>query len=150
MHRFTFRLDTEPSHTVRRVANMLHFARPAILAVLGRRASKTNMGFAPVYNAARSYILLWDQPAHLGLGLHFIDVAAEISRNGLFRSALAKQLLEVRRVHGAPRRAGIDVWLAFRRLLTHTQHARNIGASCRSWKGDAERFGSLASIWRMG
>src|SRR5262249_16058700 len=26
-----------------------------------------------------------------------------------------------------PRRAGIDVWLAFRRLLTHTQHAGNIG-----------------------
>jgi hypothetical protein len=30
MHRFTFRLDTEPGLTVRRVANILHFARPAI------------------------------------------------------------------------------------------------------------------------
>src|SRR6266478_1456879 len=29
MHRFTFRLDTEPGLTVRRVANILHFARPA-------------------------------------------------------------------------------------------------------------------------
>src|SRR5262249_42244078 len=55
MHRFTFRLDTEPGLTVRRVANILHFARPAIPAILGRRACKTNMRFAPVYNAARSY-----------------------------------------------------------------------------------------------
>src|SRR6201982_4231432 len=54
MRRFTFRLDTEPSLTVRRVANILHFARPAIPAILGRRACKTNMRFAPVYNAARS------------------------------------------------------------------------------------------------
>ena len=55
MHRFTFRLDTEPGLTVRRVANILHFARPAIPAILGWRACKTNMRFAPVYNAARSY-----------------------------------------------------------------------------------------------
>ena len=55
MHRFTFRLDTEPGLTVRRVANILHFARPAIAAILGRRACKANMRFAPVYNAARSY-----------------------------------------------------------------------------------------------
>src|SRR5882757_5402847 len=45
MHRFTFRLDTEPGLTVRRVANILHFARPAIPAILGRRACKTNMRF---------------------------------------------------------------------------------------------------------
>src|SRR5262245_58392057 len=31
MRRFTFRLDTEPGLTARRVANILHFARPAIL-----------------------------------------------------------------------------------------------------------------------
>src|SRR6201982_2129112 len=55
MHRFTFRLDTEPGLTVRRVANKLHFARPAISAILRRRACKTNMRFAPVYNAARLY-----------------------------------------------------------------------------------------------
>src|SRR5215469_4181632 len=30
MRRFTFRLDAEPGLTVRRVANILHFARPAI------------------------------------------------------------------------------------------------------------------------
>src|SRR5262249_14241030 len=36
MHRFTFRLDTKPGLTVRRVANILHFARPAILEILGR------------------------------------------------------------------------------------------------------------------
>src|SRR5712671_4810448 len=54
MHRFTFRLDTEPSLTVRRVANILHFARPAILEILGRWDCKANMRFAPVYNAARS------------------------------------------------------------------------------------------------
>src|SRR5712671_3024532 len=54
MHRFTFRLDTEPGLTVRRVANILHFARPTI-AILGRWAGKTNMRFASVYNAARSY-----------------------------------------------------------------------------------------------
>src|SRR5262245_10097648 len=35
MHRFTLRLDTEPGLTVRRVANILHFARPAILEILG-------------------------------------------------------------------------------------------------------------------
>src|SRR3982751_6817067 len=55
MHRFTFRLDTEPGLTVRRVANILHFARPAIPAILGRWACKTNKRFASVYNAARSY-----------------------------------------------------------------------------------------------
>jgi hypothetical protein len=55
MHCLTFRLDTEPSLTVRRVANILHFARPAIAAILGRRACKANMRFGPVYNAARSY-----------------------------------------------------------------------------------------------
>src|SRR6185437_4633941 len=55
MHRFTFRLDTEPGLTLRRVANILHFARPAIAAILGRRACKANMRFAPVYSAARSY-----------------------------------------------------------------------------------------------
>src|SRR4029450_11090669 len=33
MHRFTFRLHTEPGLTVRRVANILHFARPAILEI---------------------------------------------------------------------------------------------------------------------
>src|SRR6185312_6218508 len=32
MHRLTFRLDTEPGLTVRRIANVLHFARPAIAA----------------------------------------------------------------------------------------------------------------------
>jgi hypothetical protein len=42
MRRFTFRLDTEPGLTVRRVANILHFARPAIGAILGRRACKAN------------------------------------------------------------------------------------------------------------
>src|SRR5713101_5069946 len=55
MRRFTFRLDTEPGLTLRRVANILHFARPAIAAILGRRACKANMRFATVYNAARSY-----------------------------------------------------------------------------------------------
>src|SRR5260221_4919667 len=55
MRRFTFRLDTEPGLTLRRVANILHFARPAIAAILVRRACKANMRFAPVYNAARSY-----------------------------------------------------------------------------------------------
>ena len=55
MRRFTFRLDTEPSLTLRRVANILHFAHPAIAAILGRRPRKANMRFAPVYNAARSY-----------------------------------------------------------------------------------------------
>src|SRR5215467_5749248 len=55
MHRFTFRLDTEPGLTVRRVANILHFARPAIPAILGRRARKANMRFAPEYNTARSH-----------------------------------------------------------------------------------------------
>src|SRR6478736_5808198 len=55
MRRFTFRLDTEPGLTLRRVANILHFARPAIAAILGRRPCKANMSFAPVYNAARSY-----------------------------------------------------------------------------------------------
>src|SRR5882724_8174243 len=55
MRRFTFRLDTEPGLTLRRVANILHFAHPAIAAILGRRARKANMRFAPVYNAARSY-----------------------------------------------------------------------------------------------
>src|SRR5215467_15339041 len=55
MHRFTFRLDAKPGLTVRRVANILHFARPAIPAILGRRVCKTNMRFTPVYNAARSY-----------------------------------------------------------------------------------------------
>src|SRR5215470_4491859 len=54
MHPFTFRLDTEPGLTLRRVANILHFARPAIAAILGRRVCKANMRFAPVYNAARS------------------------------------------------------------------------------------------------
>src|SRR6201987_5174151 len=54
MHRFTFRLDTEPGLTLRRVANILHFARPAIPAILGRRACKANMSLAPVYSAARS------------------------------------------------------------------------------------------------
>src|SRR5215471_7098013 len=54
MRRFTFRLDTEPGLTLRRVANILHFALPAIAAILGRRACKANMRFAPVYNAARS------------------------------------------------------------------------------------------------
>src|SRR5262252_5745474 len=54
MHRFTFRLDTEPGLTIRRVANILHFARPAILEILGRWDGKANMRFAPVYNAARS------------------------------------------------------------------------------------------------
>src|SRR5215475_5184738 len=39
MHRFTFRLDTEPDLTVRRVANILHFARPAIAAILEIRCS---------------------------------------------------------------------------------------------------------------
>src|SRR5262245_27700367 len=34
MHRFTFRLDAEPGLTVRRVANILHFARPSILEIL--------------------------------------------------------------------------------------------------------------------
>jgi hypothetical protein len=47
MRRFTFRLDTEPRLTLRRVANILHFARPAIAAILGRRARKANMRFAP-------------------------------------------------------------------------------------------------------
>src|SRR5262245_50867284 len=51
MHRFTFRLDTEPGLTVRRVANILHFARPAILEILGRWDCKANMRFAPVYKA---------------------------------------------------------------------------------------------------
>src|SRR5207237_9062986 len=55
LHRFTFRLDTEPGLTLRRVANILHFAHPAIAAILGRRACKGNMRVAPVYNAARSY-----------------------------------------------------------------------------------------------
>jgi hypothetical protein len=54
MHRFTFRLDTESGLTVRRVANILHFARPAILEILGRWDCKANMRFAPLYNAARS------------------------------------------------------------------------------------------------
>src|SRR5262245_26020274 len=54
MHRFTFRLDTEPGLIVWRVANILHFARPAILEILGRWDCKANMRFAPVYNAARS------------------------------------------------------------------------------------------------
>src|SRR5476651_852015 len=56
MRRFTFRLDTEPGLTHRRVANILHFAHPAIAAILGRRARKANMRFAPVYNAARCII----------------------------------------------------------------------------------------------
>src|SRR5262249_30743252 len=43
MHRFTFRLDTEPSLAVRRVANILHFVRPAILEILGRCDCKANM-----------------------------------------------------------------------------------------------------------
>src|SRR6266480_8026217 len=55
MRRFTFRLDTEPGLTLRRVANILHFACPAIAAILGRPACKANMRFATVYNAARSY-----------------------------------------------------------------------------------------------
>src|SRR5512132_3847490 len=55
MRRFTFRLNTEPGLTLRRVANILHFARPAIAAILGRRACKANMRFAPVNNTARSY-----------------------------------------------------------------------------------------------
>ena len=46
MRRFTFRLDAEPGLTVRRVANILHFARPAIAMILGRRACKANMRFA--------------------------------------------------------------------------------------------------------
>src|SRR5262249_23129942 len=54
MHRFTFRLDTEPSLTVRRVANILHLARPAILEILGRWDCKANMRFASEYNAVRS------------------------------------------------------------------------------------------------
>src|SRR6267378_7005093 len=61
MRRFTFRLDTEPGLTLRRVANILHFARPAIAAILGRRACKANMRFAPVYNAARSYNRKFDR-----------------------------------------------------------------------------------------
>src|SRR6185437_15489456 len=48
MHRFTFRLDTEPGLTLRRVANILHFARPAIAAMLGRRACKANTSFGPI------------------------------------------------------------------------------------------------------
>src|SRR5260370_34794006 len=55
MRRFTFRLDTEPGLTLRRVANILHFAHPAIAAILGRRPCKANIRCAPVYNAARSY-----------------------------------------------------------------------------------------------
>src|SRR6476661_8538287 len=42
MHRFTFRFDTEPGLTLRRVANILHFARPAIAAILERRVCKAN------------------------------------------------------------------------------------------------------------
>ena len=61
MRRFAFRLDTEPSLTLRRVANILHFARPAIAAILGRPACKANMRFAPVYNAARSYNRKFDR-----------------------------------------------------------------------------------------
>src|SRR6476660_3741302 len=55
VRRFTFRLDTGPGLTLRRVANVLHFARPAIAAIVGRRACKANMRFAPVNNTARSY-----------------------------------------------------------------------------------------------
>src|SRR5207248_2490861 len=55
MRRFTFRLDTEPNITVRRVANILHFARPAIPQFYGGAPAKTNTRFAPVYNAAPSY-----------------------------------------------------------------------------------------------
>src|SRR3974390_3928692 len=47
MRRFTFRLDAEPGLTLRRVANILHFARPAIAAILGRRACKAHMRVAP-------------------------------------------------------------------------------------------------------
>src|SRR4051794_5825271 len=54
MRRFTFRLDTEPNITVRRVANILHFSS-CYPAILGRWASKSNTRSAPVYNAARSY-----------------------------------------------------------------------------------------------
>jgi hypothetical protein len=43
MRRFTFRLDTEPGLTLR-------CARPAIAAILGRRACKANMRFAFAYN----------------------------------------------------------------------------------------------------
>src|SRR5215475_4950961 len=50
MHRFTFRLHSEPGLTRRRVANILDFARPAILEILGRWDCKANMRFAPVYN----------------------------------------------------------------------------------------------------
>src|SRR3974390_1626076 len=42
MRRFTFRLDAEPGLTLRRITNILHFARPAIAAILGRRACKAN------------------------------------------------------------------------------------------------------------
>jgi hypothetical protein len=51
MSRFTFRFDTEPSLIVRRVANILHFARPAIAEIVGWRACKANTRFAPAYNA---------------------------------------------------------------------------------------------------
>ena len=44
MRRFTFRLDTEPGLTLRRVANILHFAHPAIAAILGRRARNAMAG----------------------------------------------------------------------------------------------------------
>src|SRR5258705_12644508 len=53
MRRFTFRLDTEPGLTHRRVANILHFAHPAIAAIPGRRARKANMRFVTLDNAAR-------------------------------------------------------------------------------------------------
>src|SRR4051812_3939041 len=66
MRRFTFRLDTDPGLPLRHVANILHFARPATAAILGRRACKANMRFAPVYNAARSYNRKFDRtPARL-------------------------------------------------------------------------------------
>src|SRR5258708_20197947 len=55
MRRFTFRLDTEPPLTLPPFPHILHFARPAIATILGRRACKANMRFATVYNAARSY-----------------------------------------------------------------------------------------------
>lgn len=65
MRRFTFRLDTEPRLALRRVANILHFARPAISAILGRRACKANMRLAPVYGRTPS----WGVPSCTNLGL---------------------------------------------------------------------------------
>src|ERR1700675_137350 len=43
MRRSSFRLDTEPGLTLRRVANILQFARPAITGILGRRSSQAKM-----------------------------------------------------------------------------------------------------------